>query len=176
MRKRGASVGRFGTMSCAAALCGCGWLSGPPDPGEWARRGGTIRDFQPHHVATLVESGGVGQLQMSCGEGPIHLSIAPGRDRFFDNVVPVTVTYRLDQNPPVRVTASTNGHSVWLRDAQGVGGEDPLVRPISRSRQLTVLIDWSVDDSQTMRFDTSQTAPAAEWLRNKCVIRHGPRP
>lgn len=167
-----AKLGRLGFLLVAAAgLAGC-----EPGPGEWALRSGTIGDWRPHHTGRLFESDGLGQLEMSCGEGPITLSISPDRPPLQGDVIRVPVRYRFDRDPPVAVLAFSNGNGVWLSDPQTATGEHPLVARMMNARQLTLRIDWSATDRQTMRFDVSNSARAVEWLREKCVIRHGPRP
>ena len=49
-------------------LAGCWWLESEPGPGEWNNSSGTIGDFQPHHTASRLESGGFGQLRHECAE------------------------------------------------------------------------------------------------------------
>jgi hypothetical protein len=151
-------------------LASCWWLESAPGPGEWSLRSGTIGDFQPQHVATLNETDGPGSLVMECGQGAIAMRVRTDRDLVMGDAIRVPVRYRLDSRPPAALSAWTSGEVVWFRDpAASASGDDPLMAGIAGAQALTLRIDWSDADRQILRFDTSRTAPAVEWLRSQCA-------
>lgn len=150
-------------------LASCWWLEGEPGPGEWRHRDGTRGDFQEHHVASLFERDGYGQLILECGQGPIFLKLASGREIFVEVTDRQPLRYRLDGNPPVAVLVHSTGNYLWFRDAATATAEDPMVARIASARHFTVRIDWSPADRQLMRFDVSRAAAAVARLREVCA-------
>lgn len=171
MRRIGATQAHRALMIAAILplLAGCWWLESEPGPGEWRVRSGTIGDFQPHHVASLFENDGVGQLLMECTVGAIAFRIASGRDSVLEDLSDLPVRYRLDGNAPVATMVSSDRAHVWFRDPARAAGEDPMVGQLEGARQLTVRIDWSATDRQIMRFDVSRAGTAIEQLRRECA-------
>ena len=159
-------------LAIAATLpfvSGCWWLESEPGPGEWRIRNGTIGDFQPHNVASLYEAAGSSQLVMECGEGPIQLRIRSDRDRLLGDLTAFPARYRLDGHPPVSTPVVSSGTNVWFRHPARGTGEDPMVARIAGARQLTVRVDWSPTDRQTLHFDVSRAGGAIERLRRDCA-------
>ncbi len=156
-------------FSALLLLSGCGPFDGPPEPGEWTHRSGTIGDFRPHHSATLGAAEGQGWLQLECGQGPrIAFLVATGRDARPGDSVWLPVRYRLDDAAPVGIDALTGGNHLYFRDPQLPSDEDPFVASMARARRLILQIDWSEGDRQTMRFDLSRAGEAIARLRQTC--------
>jgi hypothetical protein len=171
MRRIGSMRARIALTIAATLplLAGCWWLGSEPGPGEWRVRSGSIADSRPHHVASLFESGGFGQLLMECTMGPIDFRIASGRDSVIEHLSGLPVRYRFDGNPPVAIRVSSDRRYLRFRDPAQATGEDPMVRQIEAAQQLTIRIDWSPDDRQMMRFDVSRARPAMDELRRACA-------
>lgn len=163
---------RLGMLAAAAlSLSSCFFWAPEPGPGEWRHRDGTRGDFQEHHVASLFEQDGYGQLILECGQGPIFLRLASGREIFVDVTDRQPLGYRLDDRPPVAVLVHSTGNYLWFRDPATATDEDVMVARIASARFFTVRIDWSPDDRQLMRFDVSRAAAAVARLREVCAPR-----
>lgn len=171
MRRIGATQARAALMIAAILplLAGCWWLESEPGPGEWKLRSGTIADSRPHHIASLFERDGFGQLLMECTVGAIDFRIASGRDSVLEDISGLPVRYRLDGNAPVETTVISDRVHLWFRDPARATGEDPMVGKIEGARQLAVRIDWSPTDRQIMRFDVSRAGAAIAQLRRECA-------
>jgi hypothetical protein len=170
MRRIGATPARAAMIAVILpCLAGCWRMEAEPRADEWTHRTGTIGDFRPHHVASLFESEGSGQLLLECSVGAIDFRIASGRDPVREDVSGLPVHYRLDGNRPVSTAVNSDRVYLWFRDPAHATGEDPMVGQIARARQMVVRIDWSPTDRQTMRFDVSRAGAAVERLRRECA-------
>jgi hypothetical protein len=150
-------------------LAGCDWLEPEPAPGEWSLWSGRTGEYQPFHKAGLSDSNGPGRLLMECDVGAIDLWVATGRNWVRGSFDGVPVSYQLDGNAPTAIMVGSDRARLWFQEPMAATGEHAMVGRIEGARELTVRIDWSEGDRQTLRFDVSRAGAAIARLRRECA-------